>query len=379
MMLNPMAKFKITVLIVLLYATLHGTLLITVMLALRRVFGARIRPRARVTAWRLVFCALALLLLVIHSQNWRWDNLTRPLWPLYPAARFFLTFELPFVIEPDSGLYRYTGAAFLTIEQVSPDGSALLSVWSGEATRIVDLAFGIWLVGILVFWVWHLAGYLQLKRALRALPPAEDADILPRIEAEHLYLGIPEHVACRISARPLPISCPCIVGIFRPILLLTHDIWEPLLPPEREAVIAHELLHIRKRDNLRNLTLLLLQSVLWFHPLLWYGLRRFRSDLECLRDRQIIDAYRSPNQKKAYAQAILSVAKAAGRCYRSAMHSGMLNSSGLGFRIHLITDQRGSALLSAALPVLIGLLILWVCLWGIRYPVIQQVMQFQQS
>jgi bla regulator protein blaR1 len=59
---------------------------------------------------------------------------------------------------------------------------------------------------------------------------------------------------------------PGVFGAFRPILLLPEGITEKLTPGQLEAIVAHELCHVRRRDNLATAMHMVVEAVFWFHP-----------------------------------------------------------------------------------------------------------------
>ncbi len=77
----------------------------------------------------------------------------------------------------------------------------------------------------------------------------------------------------------LPIACPVKSSGLRrawcfwyppAVLLLPDGILECLAPAEMDAIVAHELCHIRRRDNLVMAIHLAVESLFWFHPLVWW-------------------------------------------------------------------------------------------------------------
>jgi bla regulator protein BlaR1 len=62
---------------------------------------------------------------------------------------------------------------------------------------------------------------------------------------------------------------PGVFGLFRPVLILPEDICERLTGEQLDAVIAHEMCHVGHRDNLTAALHMAVETVFWFHPLVW--------------------------------------------------------------------------------------------------------------
>jgi beta-lactamase regulating signal transducer with metallopeptidase domain len=70
---------------------------------------------------------------------------------------------------------------------------------------------------------------------------------------------------------------PGLVGIFRPVILLPEGIDTRLSQTEIDAVLAHEICHLQRRDNLTAALHMLVEALFWFHPLVWWlGAQRER-------------------------------------------------------------------------------------------------------
>jgi beta-lactamase regulating signal transducer with metallopeptidase domain len=229
---------------------------------------------------------------------------------------------------------------------------------TGEAAAVILVCFALWLLGLLLFWLTVLCRYGQMKRALRRLRPAEDPEVGRLLAWERLWLGIREPVEVYFLSGSAGVFSPCAVGLRSSALILPAELWARLSERERDAVVAHELMHIRKRDNLRNLLLLVFHSVFWFAPVLRIALRTFRQDLEYLRDAQVLGETATRRERRRYVEAILAVAEASAKHYRPALHSGMLTGSGAGFRIRLL--RRGE---KKAVPAALALL-LWALVFA---------------
>ena len=158
---------------------------------------------------------------------------------------------------------------------------------------------------------------------------------------------------------------PGVFGAFRPVLLLPAGIFERLAPSQLQAVIAHELCHVRHRDNLIAATHMLVETVFWFHPLVWWIGKRMIQERERACDEEVLRLGAEP---RAYAAGILNVCAS---CVSSplACASGV-SGSDLKKRIEAIVtnrparnlDVRGRILLIAAgaaaliAPVAVGML-----------------------
>jgi uncharacterized protein (TIGR03435 family) len=99
---------------------------------------------------------------------------------------------------------------------------------------------------------------------------------------------------------------PGIFGILRPVLLLPDGIGERLTPAQLDAILAHELCHVRRRDNLTAAIHMLVQAMFWFHPLVWWLGARLVDERERACDEEVLRLGARP---QVYAQGILSVCK----------------------------------------------------------------------
>jgi uncharacterized protein (TIGR03435 family) len=120
------------------------------------------------------------------------------------------------------------------------------------------------------------------------------------------------------AATPLELECPVpvlstsqhlepgIFGIFRPVLLLPEGICERLSADQFDAVVAHELSHVRRRDNLTAAVHMLVEAVFWFYPLVWWVGARLIEERERACDEAVLEARGEP---AAYAEGILCVCK----------------------------------------------------------------------
>jgi uncharacterized protein (TIGR03435 family) len=97
---------------------------------------------------------------------------------------------------------------------------------------------------------------------------------------------------------------PGVFGIFRPVLWLPAGIGDRLEDAELEAILAHELCHIRRRDNLLASIHMAVESLFWFHPLVWWLGARLTEERERACDEEVV---RMGGEPQIYAESILKV------------------------------------------------------------------------
>jgi len=112
--------------------------------------------------------------------------------------------------------------------------------------------------------------------------------------------------------RPLPLVVsrgsmePGVFGIVRPVLIWPEGISEHLPDPHLRSILAHELWHVRRRDNLAAALHMLVEAAFWFHPLVWWIGARMVDERERACDEQVL---RLGNQPDVYAESILKACR----------------------------------------------------------------------
>jgi protein involved in polysaccharide export with SLBB domain len=97
---------------------------------------------------------------------------------------------------------------------------------------------------------------------------------------------------------------PGLRGIVRPVLLLPAGIADRLSQDQLETIIAHELCHARRRDNLASAFHLIVQTIFWFHPFVWWIGSHLVDERERSCDEEVL---KMGSDRKVYASAILRV------------------------------------------------------------------------
>ena len=147
------------------------------------------------------------------------------------------------------------------------------------------LLAGVWAVGVgLMAWQWRRQ-YLLLREARRA--------------------GRPAGIAAPVSVLTTPARIePGVFGIWRPVMLLPEGIANVLPPEQMEAIVAHEMCHVRRRDNLFAAVHMAVETIFWFHPLVWWIGMRLTEERERACDEDVL---RRGLRPEVYAEGILTV------------------------------------------------------------------------
>ena len=134
-----------------------------------------------------------------------------------------------------------------------------------------------WLLGVFVFALRIALGLIVLEQLRRrnviALPDA----LVVRFRVLQHRLGIRRVIQyCECHS----LSVPAVIGFFRPVVLLPLRALTGLTPEQLDAVIAHELAHIKRFDVAVNFFQVIAETLFFFHPAVWWLNKRIRADRE---------------------------------------------------------------------------------------------------
>ncbi len=184
-------------------------------------------------------------------------------------------------------------ATALMARSMAPVGQPLPGAWPFMPALPVarDWAafaiFGVWMCGFAAVALLRFRGWRRIRAAVRASTP----------------FGYVQTVEVRSSAALLE---PGVVGLFRPTLLLPRGIAERLKPPQLNAILAHELCHVRRCDNVTSAIHMIVEALFWFDPVVWWIGARLVEERERACDEAVL---RLGTQPYDYAEGILTVCR----------------------------------------------------------------------
>jgi len=168
--------------------------------------------------------------------------------------------------------------------------------------RAIEFLPWLWLIGTpLTFFLLAtgLIGSHRLRRQGTLLAAGPIYETLQRLRTS---LAVSQRVGVAICER---IATPLLIGIARPLILLPPAALTGWSPEELEMVLLHELAHVRRWDNLANFGQRLVESLLFFHPAVWWVSRWVRSDREECCDAVVVGQTDAP---QAYAELLVALA-----------------------------------------------------------------------
>jgi beta-lactamase regulating signal transducer with metallopeptidase domain len=226
--------------------------------------------------------------------------------------------------------------------QLSPT-SAATTVWVAGAITVAILA------------ALRVGRFRRLVRDAPPAPPALEAEV--RSLAERLGLGrVPAVRIVDARVSPLLWYRPGTLELLLPGALLAR-----LDPAEREALLLHELAHVRRRDHLVRYLELAAIGAFWWHPVVWWARRQLRRFEEQCCDAWVARAQASGG-RRSYARALLKTVEFLGRDATATpmLTSGAGEARTLKERLTMIMKDRRPARLTVVQRVALALVALSV-------------------
>ena len=256
-----------------------------------------------------LFCAMVWLITLALRANGA--ALRHSLW-LIASLKFLVPFSVLYYIGALAGLpypvgtqpTLFTQAVEVAAPVVSPT-SSLVVISPAPGLGWGTLLAVIWAVGAAIvalrwFLAWRVAD--SIVRAARPVPGSL--------------------LDARVTDAAIE---PAVARVFRPVVLLPSALLGRLSPEQLGAVLAHENEHIARRDNLTAHLHHLVQTLFWFHPLVWWIGRQMLEERENACDQAVLDRGHDAHQ---YAEGILAVCR---HCHElaSAGHGSSATSSAI--------------------------------------------------
>lgn len=212
------------------------------------------------------------------------------------------------------GIVVYTFLHLYSTSAALADGLVTLSQWQ-QWSMVVDPAdswnlnrwvnnnapyiANIWFIGFALFMVRYLFayGWLLFQVSKASDYPLPDIDLKQMLFAMKIKREV-QVKSCALSGGPFT------MGLFKSAIYFPFAVLNHLNMQEMEAIIAHELAHIKRNDFLLNLIAAAIETILYYHPVIWWLQKQLSQHREEACDDEALAYTRNP---MAYARALLKI------------------------------------------------------------------------
>jgi hypothetical protein len=235
--------------------------------------------------------------------------------------------SLPEPLPVDATLVENARAMFVPpMPQALAASDALLS-------QVLLIATAIWALGAALLIMRWLLQWCSIRARLAFTP--------------EICLDLPAPV--RLTSNDLPTG---VFGIVRPVVILPSEVMHSLTPAQLRAVLAHEVCHLRRHDNLTAALHRCVEVIFWFYPPVWWIGTNLLREREAACDEQVVD---EGHEQAVYAESILNACRVGVMARLSSVAASAggdlnerLSSILSGQRARPITHERFTLLFAAA-------------------------------
>lgn len=162
----------------------------------------------------------------------------------------------------------------------------------------------VWLIGVIVGSIRLLVSFRGVQSIRTSGQPISDSKLQAAFERLLRQLQIRSTVFLLESAA---VQVPTVIGWLKPVVLLPLTATTGLSTEQLEALLAHELAHVKRCDYLINLFQTMLETVLFYHPAVWWISNQIRNEREHCCD---TIALRLIANRALYASSLFEIARA---------------------------------------------------------------------
>ncbi len=204
------------------------------------------------------------------------------------------------------------------IQESSAMTSASFSRWMNQCAVFLKPWLGtivsVWCFGVLLFSVRPVVSWVNVQRLKRQGTSAVSFSVRQTLTMLAQKLKVHQRVDVVMSTV---VSSPIVVGCFRSVILLPASFIAGVPPAQLEAILAHELAHVKRHDYIVNLIQTLVETLFFYHPAVWWLSHRIRIERENCCDDMVVTAL---DNKVDYGRALLAIEE----------HRGQVSALALG-------------------------------------------------
>jgi len=204
----------------------------------------------------------------------------------------------------ESLIYQESGSQnhfYLSGNNINSIQTSLLENLLNLPNQYIDWVSWVWLFGVSLMTLKMMGGFSYLFWLNKVSTDPLPMEIKLFLELKRKEAGV-KRIIGKLSTQ---IQSPIVFGHFKPILLFPFALLSKLTPEQIEAVILHELAHIKRNDYILNIFQIFIEVVFYFHPVTWWLTSIVKREREHICDEEA--AGNELKQKLSYAKALLII------------------------------------------------------------------------
>ena len=259
------------------------SLLILLILLIRRPFARAFGPNAAYALWSLPLIRLCLPVFTI-PQNWV-PNALREKANDPATAPVFEGAEIPIIVQPSAG------------------GAARIPPVEGLDYSVVLI--GIWLSFAVLWLSYQFYQQFRFKAGQISQSQIPTDGLAQEIRTAKAQVGLRRDPNVRVSRQNIG---PLVTGVINPLVILPRDFEQNFAGPQRNFALVHELSHIKRKDLWAALAALGFRAMNWPNPLVHYAAHKMRIDQEAACDAFVVKMT-GGETAHSYAETLVKAAK----------------------------------------------------------------------
>jgi len=165
----------------------------------------------------------------------------------------------------------------------------------------IPLLVSVWVIGLILFSIRLAGGWYYLSQLRNSAAEVKNERLILMVNTISEKLNLRSKV---IVAETTEVIAPILVGVFKPMVLFPVAYLAQLSSDETEAVLAHELAHVKRHDYWINILQSVVESFYFFNPFIWWLSTKMREEREhCCDDL----AVKLTGRPKIYAETLAAV------------------------------------------------------------------------
>ena len=161
----------------------------------------------------------------------------------------------------------------------------------------------IWLIGILVIFSYIIMVCGRLRKKINSESISNNTEFLTILRYCIDKMEIKNDISIVETSI---VKTPALFGYFKPVILIPKNIHEIITIDKLRYVFLHELSHLKRKDVAINWIIIFLRVIYWFNPIIQYGLRKMKEDMEVCCDSLAL-SYTKDEEVREYGFTIINM------------------------------------------------------------------------